>query len=138
MKPTRNKLTTMPNNVAFADNSKLARNKRPPLRITRRIREAIDVMVERGLDFQAAAHEAKLTTRHMRMQLSKPHVIAYYREQCHVFRASTTEQTNNKQTNASPGVTINIVHGSVSGTRVAHDQTTIDAKADDSATTEIE
>ena len=81
---------SMPNDLAFADNSRLARNKTPPPRITKRIREAIDVMVERGLDFQAAAHEAKLTTRHMRMQLAKPHVIAYYREQCQVFRASTT------------------------------------------------
>ena len=160
----------MPNELApFADNSRLARNKTPAPRVTKRIREAIDVMVERGLDYQHAAAEAGLTTRHLRFQLSKPHVAAYYREQCHVFRASTTarnihrlcqirdaddnmpavnaikalellgdEQTNNKQTNASPGVTINIVHGSVSGTRVAHDQTTIDAKADDSATTEIE
>ena len=159
----------MPNDVAFADNTKLARNKQPPLRITKRIKNAIDVMVERGLDYQAAAAEAGLSTRHMRFQLSKPHVAAYYKAQCQVFRASTTarnihrlceirdaennmpavnaikaleqlgdEQTNNKHTNASPGVTINIVHGSVSGTRVAHDQTTIDAKADDSATTEIE
>ena len=131
---------SMPNDLAFADNSRLARNKTPPPRITKRIREAIDVMVERGLDFQAAAHEAKLTTRHMRMQLAKPHVIAYYREQCQVFRASTTarnilrlcqirdaennmpavnaikalEQLSDEQTNTkqttSPGVTIRIVN----------------------------
>jgi len=130
----------MPNDLAFADNSRLARNKTPPPRITKRIREAIDVLVERGPDFQAAAHEAKLTTRHMRMQLAKPHVIAYYREQCQVFRASTTarnilrlcqirdaennmpavnaikalEQLSDEQTNTkqttSPGVTIRIVN----------------------------
>ena len=143
----------MPNDVAFADNTKLARNKQPPLRITRRIREAIDVMVERGLDYQGAAQEAGLTTRHMRMQLSKSHVAAYYREQCQVFRASTTarnihrlceirdaennmpavnaikaleqlgdEQTNNKQTNATPGVTIRIVN---IATQPQHEQTNI-------------
>ena len=132
---------TMQNQVAFADNTRLARNKTPAPRVTKRIREAIDVMVERGLDYQAAAAEAGLTTRHMRLQLSKPHVIAYYQAQCQVFRASTAarnifrlceirdaennmpavnaikalemigdEQTNNKQTNASPGVTIRIVN----------------------------
>src|SRR6516225_10645702 len=147
-------LPHMPNELApFADNSRLARNKTPPPRITKRIREAIDVMVERGLDYQAAAEEAGLTTRHMRLQLAKSHVAAYYREQCQVFRASTTarnihrlceirdaennmpavnaikaleqlgdEQTNNKQTNATPGVTIRIVN---IATQPQHEQTNI-------------
>jgi hypothetical protein len=134
------KRPTMQNQVAFADNTRLARNKTPAPRVTKRIREAIDVMVERGLDYQAAAMEAGLTTRHMRFQLSKPHVAAYYREQCQVFRGSTTarnihrlceirdaennmpavnaikalEQLSDEQTNTkqttSPGVTIRIVN----------------------------
>ena len=142
----------MPNELApFADNSRLARNKTPPPRITKRIREAIDVMVERGLDYQAAAEEAGLTTRHMRLQLAKSHVAAYYREQCQVFRASTTarnihrlceirdaennmpavnaikalEMIGDEQTTnkqtASPGVTIRIVN--VTATQPQHELT---------------
>jgi hypothetical protein len=131
----------MPNQVAFADNSALARNKQPPLRITRRVRNAIDAMVEQGLDLKAAAEHGGMSTYRFRLALEKPHVNAYYRNQCQVFRASTTarnihrlceirdaennmpavnaiktlmgietEQTNNKQTLASPGVTIRIVN----------------------------
>jgi hypothetical protein len=142
----------MPNELApFADNSRLARNKTPPPRITKRIREAIDVMVERGLDYQAAAEEAGLTTRHMRLQLAKSHVAAYYREQCQVFRASTTarnihrlceirdaennmpavnaikalEMIGDEQTTTkqttSPGVTIRIVN--VTATQPQHELT---------------
>ena len=154
----------MPNDLAFADNSRLARNKTPPPRITKRIREAIDVMVERGLDYQHAAMEAGLTTRHMRLQLSKSHVLAYYQAQCQVFRASTAarniqrlceirdaennmpavnaikalEMIGDEQTTnkqtTSPGVTIRIVN--VSATPVQHEQTTISADADAAATSE--
>ena len=139
----------MPNEVAFADNSKLARNKQPPLRITRRVRNAIDAMVTQGLDLQATAHEAGMTTRAIRLALEKPHVLAYYRAQCQVFRAATMarnihrlceirdaennmpavnaikalELIGDEQTNnkqtTSPGVTIRIVN--VSGTAVAHE-----------------
>jgi hypothetical protein len=140
----------MPNEVAFVDNSDLARNKRPPLRITRRVREAIDTMVERGMDYAAAAAEHGLSTRHLRFALQKPHVVAYYHEQCHVLRSSTAarnihrlceirdaennmpavnaiktlmgieEQTNNKQT-TSPGVSIRIVN--LTATPAQHEQT---------------
>jgi hypothetical protein len=154
----------MPNELAFADNSRLARNKTPPLRITKRMRDAIDVMVERGLNYQTAAAETGLSTRHMRLQLSKPHVIAYYKAQCQVFRASTTarnlhrlceirdadnnmpavnaikalELINDEQTNTkqttSPGVTIRIVN--VAAAPAQHEQTTITAKADEISTSE--
>ena len=142
----------MAQDLAFSDKTALARNKTPPPRITKRIREAIDVMVERGLDYQHAAAEANLTTRHMRMQLSKPHVAAYYRDQCQVFRASTSarnihrlceirdaennmpavnaikalEMLGDEQTNTkqttSPGVTIRIVN--VTATPAQHDVNT--------------
>ena len=62
-----NTVIPMPNQVAFADNSRLARNKTPPLRITKRVRDAVDAMVERGLDLQGAAREANLSTRAMRL-----------------------------------------------------------------------
>ena len=143
----------MPNELAFSDNSRLARNKTPPPRITKRIREAIDVMVERGLSYDRAAAECGIATRHMRLALSKPHIIAYYKAQCQVLRVSHSarnihrlaeirdadnnmpavnaikaleqlgdEQTNNKQTNATPGVTIRIVN---IATQPQHEQTNI-------------
>jgi hypothetical protein len=80
----------MPQPVPFVDNSHLARNKTPKLRITKRIREAIDTMVARGIAYDAAAREHGIATRHMRLALSKPHVSAYYQAQCQVLRASTT------------------------------------------------
>ena len=79
----------MPNQVAFSDNTALARNKTPPLRITRRVKDAINAMVERGLDLQAAAAHAGLSTYRFRLALEKPHVNAFYRAQCDVFRGST-------------------------------------------------
>jgi hypothetical protein len=154
----------MPNEVAFVDNSDLARNKRPPLRITRRVREAIDKMVADGLDYAAGATEAGLTPRAMRMALAKPHVVAYYHEQCQVLRSSTAarnihrlceirdaennmpavnaiktlmgieEQTNNKQTNTSPGVSIRIVN--LTATPPQHEQTNNAIELDAAALTE--
>jgi hypothetical protein len=134
------KRATMQNQVAFADNSRLARNKTPPLRITRRVKEVIDVMVSNGLGYSEAATEVGLTPRAMRMALNKPHVLAYYKAQCQVLRGATTarnihrlceirdaennmpavnaikalEQLSDEQTNTkqttSPGVTIRIVN----------------------------
>jgi len=161
-----NIVITMPNEVAFADNSRLARNKQPPLRISKRVKDAIDAIVQSGKRWDDAAIENGMTTRNMRLALERPHVLAYYKAQLKVLREARSarnfhrlceiadaennmpavnaikalegisdEQTNNKQTTA-PGVTIRIVN--VSGTQVAHDQTTIDAKADDTATTETE
>ena len=130
----------MPNEVAFADNSRLARNKTPPLRITRRVKDGIDAMVEQGLDYQRAAAHVGMSTYRFRLALEKPHVQAYYRAQCQVLRASTTarnihrlceirdaennmpavnaikalEGISDEQTNnkqtTSPGVTIRIVN----------------------------
>jgi hypothetical protein len=72
----------------FADNSRLARNKVPKLRITKRIREAVDTMVTRGIAYDAAAREHGIATRHMRLALSKPHVSAYYQAQLQVLRGA--------------------------------------------------
>jgi hypothetical protein len=82
----------MPHDVAFADNSRLARNKTPAPRITPRVKRAIDAVVHQGLPWDQAAHETGLTTRTMRLAFERPHVLAYYRAQCQVLRASTTAQ----------------------------------------------
>jgi len=76
----------MPQHVAFADNSKLARNKTPKPRITKRVKDAIDAIVERGIAYNEAAAESGLTTRTMRLALERPHVLAYLRQQLKVLR----------------------------------------------------
>jgi hypothetical protein len=157
-----NIVITMPNEVAFADNSRLARNKQPPLRITRRVKDAINAMVLNGADMQRAAQSVGLSTYRLRLALEKQHVSAFYKAQLKVLREARSarnfhrlceiadaennmpavnaikalegisdEQTNNKQTNASPGVTIRIVNIAtpaqhaidVSATHAQHDQT---------------
>jgi hypothetical protein len=148
----------MSNQVAFADNSALARNKQPKLRITPRVKAAIEAMVNNGLELDAAAREAGITTRALRLAFEKPHITAFYRSQLLVLRASRSaknfhrlceiaddennmpavnaikvleqlsdEQTN-KPTQASPGITINIVSGAAP---VQHDPKLIEQKADE-------
>ena len=140
----------MPNQVAFADNSKLARNKTPTLRITRRIKQAIEYMIEHKSDYDVAARENGLTTRAMRLALERPHVRSYINAQLDVLRNARvfknhfrlcdiadaednmpavnaikammqiSDEQTNKTTHASPGVTINIVHAAAP---VQHEQT---------------
>jgi hypothetical protein len=130
----------MPNDVAFADNSALARNKTPKPRITPRVKAAIDGIVHDAMTWQEAANANGLTARTMRLALERPHVMAYYKAQCQVLRSShhatnihrlaqirdaddnmpavnaikALEQINDEQTNKtnapSPGVTIRIVN----------------------------
>jgi hypothetical protein len=151
----------MPNEVAFADNSQLARNRYPPRRITRRVKRAIELIVHEAMAFDEAAREVNFSLRALRLAMNKPHVMAYYKAECEVFRdcrrarnyqrlaqiaddqnnmpavnaiktmmGLELEQTNNKQTNASPGVTIRIVNIAtpaqhsveLEATHVQHDQ----------------
>jgi hypothetical protein len=130
----------MPNNVAFADRTALARNKIPKLRITPRVKRAIDAMVVNKTRWDEAAIEAGLTTRAMRLALEKPHVMAYLRKQLDVSRGArqvanfhrlceiadrndtmpavqalrALEQLGDEQINTkqttSPGITIRIVN----------------------------
>jgi hypothetical protein len=134
------KRQTMPNQVAFADNTRLARNKTPPLRISRRVKQAIDTIVHDRKAWDQAANEAGLTTRAMRLAIEKPHVLAYYKAQCVVLREfrrarnihrlgdiadaddnmpavnaikaleQLSDEPTNKPNTASPGVTIRIVN----------------------------
>jgi hypothetical protein len=80
----------MPQHVAFADNSHLARNKTPKPGITKRVKDAIDAIVERGIAYNEAAAESGLTTRAMRLALERPHVLAYLRQQLKVLRDART------------------------------------------------
>jgi hypothetical protein len=130
----------MPNEIAFADNSQLARNKRPNPRITRRVKRAIELIVHEAMTFDQAAREVSFSLRALRLAMNKPHVMQYYKAECEVFRdcrrarnyqrlAEIADDENNmpavnaikalmgvddEQTNktqhASPGVTIRIVN----------------------------
>ena len=155
----------MPNELApFADNSQLARNKRAPPRITRRVKRAIELIVHEAMPFDQAAREVDFSLRALRLAMNKPHVMQYYKTECEVFRdcrrarnyqrlAAIADDQNNmpavnaikammglelEQTNTkqttSPGVTIRIVN--VSATPVQHEQTTISANADETPTSE--
>ena len=144
-------LPAMPNELAFADKTSLARNKQPPLRITKRVKDAIHAMVVDKQRWDDAARSVGLTARHMRLALEKPHVIAYLRKQLDVSRGArqvanyhrlceiadaennmpavqairALEQISDEQTNTkqttSPGVTIRIVNVA---TQAQHEQTT--------------
>jgi hypothetical protein len=145
----------MPNDVAFADNSKLARNKTPKLRITPRVKRAIELIVHEAMTFDQAAREVNFSLRALRLAMNKPHVMAYYKGECEVFRdcrrarnyqrlAAIADDQNNmpavnaikammglelEQTNnkqtASPGVTIRIVN--VATTNPTTNQAIVDA-----------
>src|SRR6516162_9782063 len=79
----------MPNELApFADNSRLARNKTPPPRITKRVKDAVDAIVERGLPYDQAAAQVGLSTYALRLALGKPHVAAYLQAQLKVLRGA--------------------------------------------------
>jgi hypothetical protein len=157
-------LPAMPNELAFADKTALARNSTPPLRITKRVKDAINAMVSKKQRWDDAAREVGLTTRAMRLALEKPHVIAYLRKQLDVSRGArqvenfhrlceiadaennmpavqairALEQISDEQTNTkqttSPGVTIRIVN--VAAAPAQHEQTTISANADEISTSE--
>jgi hypothetical protein len=130
----------MPQDVAFADNSHLARNKTPKPRITVRVKRAVDAIAEQGLPYNQAAALVGLSTYALRLALAKPHVLSYLQQQMKVLRDArgprnfhrlcaiadaqdnmpavqalrTLEQLSDEQTNRpsapTPGVTIRIVN----------------------------
>ena len=153
----------MPNNVAFADNTALARNKPTTTRISKRVKDAVHHIVETGAAYNAAAQHVGMSTYRLRLALDKPHVVAFMRNRLKVLRdlrsprnfhrlceiadaennmpavnaIKALEQLGDEQTNkpnaATPGVTIRIVN--ITATPAQHEQTTIDAKADECETT---
>ena len=84
----------MPQHLAFADNSQLARNKTPKPRITPRVKSTIDAVVHERKPWDQAAIEAGLTTRAMRLAFEKPHVLAYYKQQMKVLRDARAVQNH--------------------------------------------
>jgi hypothetical protein len=90
----RYEVIAMPQHVAFADNSQLARNKTPKPRITPRVKSTIDAVVHHRKPWDEAAIEAGLTTRAMRLAFEKPHVLAYYKQQMKVLRDARTVQNH--------------------------------------------
>src|SRR5262249_22923091 len=52
------------------------------------LKVAIDAMVWDGVDYAAAAAKANLTAAAIRSALTRPHVLAYQREQLEVLRSS--------------------------------------------------
>lgn len=60
--------------------------KNRPLRISPKLREAIDCSITEGLPWSEAAVKCGLTTRAMRMALGKAHVIRYIQEKTAQFR----------------------------------------------------
>ena len=144
--------------LAFADKSQLARNKKPPPRITKRVRDAIDAMVNDGADYQSAARSVGMSTYRLRLALQLPHVMAFYRAQCQVLRSAQharnihrlaeirdaddnmpavnaikaleqlADEQQSKSSHASPGITLRIVN--INATPAQQTQTTIDANID--------
>ena len=57
-----------------------------PIAWPKRVKDAIDAIVERGIAYNEAAAESGLTTRTMRLALERPHVLAYLKQQLKVLR----------------------------------------------------
>ena len=135
----------MPQSLAFGANPRDRRTRLPVKRIGGRLKQALDLMVwgdgeRRYLPDNEAAAIAGLNVISIRNALTKPHVLAYYREQREVLRARESpanihrlceirdaadnmpavnairalEQIGDEQTTKphapSPGVTIRIVN----------------------------
>lgn len=65
-----------------------AKTKSKALKVTGKLKVAIDAMVWEGLDYADAGRKAELTAYAIRSALSRPHVLAYQREQLQVLRSS--------------------------------------------------
>lgn len=75
--------------LQIADNSHLARKQTTkPLRVTPRVKRAIEAMVYDAADYQTAAATAGISTYRLRVALSKPHVAALLKSEMHVLRAA--------------------------------------------------
>jgi hypothetical protein len=125
----------MTNDIAKPDRS-------APMRVTGRLKRALDSMIWEGLTRDQAAEAAGLTRHALYCALRKPHVLMHFRGELGTLRESTRaknfhrldgiaetsgndmarvaaiktmeaisdEQTNNRGSSASPGVTIRIIN----------------------------
>ena len=154
----------MPNDIAFADNTRLARNKTPTPRISRRMKRAIENIVHDRMALNEAAQANGFTTRTMRLALERPHVLAFYKQQVDVFKdcrlarnyhrladiadaednmpavnaikamMMISDEQTNNKQTTAPGVTIRIVN--VTATPAQHEQTNNSVNIDAAATTD--
>jgi hypothetical protein len=61
-----------------------------PSDISRKVRDAIDAMIWRGIKFDEAAREVGMSVRNMRLALERPAVLSYLRRQKQVMRESAS------------------------------------------------
>jgi hypothetical protein len=74
----------------MTDQSLTTTDKPAPASISRKVREAIDAMVWRGIHFDQAAIEVGMTVRNMRLALERPAVLSYLRRQRQVMREAAS------------------------------------------------
>lgn len=68
--------------------AKTADTKSLPLKVTAKLRTAVDAMVWQGLQREDAARSAGLTPNALYAALRKPHVKAHYLSECEILRTS--------------------------------------------------
>jgi hypothetical protein len=66
----------------------VARNRSLPGKVTGKLHRAIEAMVWEGASRKEAAERAGLSDHGLRQALRRPHVLARYRAECEVLRAS--------------------------------------------------
>lgn len=66
------------------------------LRVSGKLREAIEVSITEGLPWPEAAQKVGLTTRAMRKALDKPHVLRHIRERKAQFRAEISTRNEHR------------------------------------------
>jgi hypothetical protein len=81
-------ITTPPQREPTYQVDKLPAKNGRTLRITRRVRAAVDAMVWQGLKRDEAAQAAGLKDNSLYVAFSRPDVKAYYLSQCEVLRVS--------------------------------------------------
>lgn len=80
-------LTTNPQPSRQAIQAKTASK---PSRVTGKLADAIDLMIEEGKDWDKAALQAGLTVRTMRLAMQRPHVVTYLKARREVFRVNAS------------------------------------------------
>ena len=76
------------NALAVSKTNRTPREIDKKLRVGNAVKRAIEAMVWQGLDYAAAAKEAGITTRAMRLAMGKPHVVQYLNAEKQVLRSS--------------------------------------------------
>lgn len=83
-----NALATIPDADQPSRQAIQAKTASKPSRVTGKLAEAIDIMIEAGQSWDKAAVQAGLTVRTMRLAMQRPHVITYLKARREVFRVN--------------------------------------------------